>query len=213
MYKSNQGLLNLMQLIELSFPALGQSPIPADHGYALLGAVTQLIPTVHGGNGFALAPIPGRQVGGRQMALTRSSRLIVRTTVDRVGEFLPLAGKQISLAGRSITLGVPTVQQIAPASQLRARLVTIKGFFAPTEFTEAVQRQLDKLEIAGAEISVGRQRTIRVKQNEILGFETTLSKLDDESSLKVLADGIGGRRHMGCGVFVPCQETSDVQDS
>lgn len=199
--------------IELSFPALGQTPIPADHGYALLGAVTQLIPSVHGGNGFALAPIAGRQVGGRQMALTRSSRLVVRTTVDRVGEFLPLAGKQITLVGRSITLGVPTVQQLEPTSRLRARLVTIKGFFEPKNFALAVQRQLDKLEIAEAEISVGRQRTIRVKQTEILGFETTLSNLDDASSLKLLTEGIGGRRHMGCGVFVPCQEISDGQDS
>ncbi|TWU43855.1 CRISPR-associated endonuclease Cas6 [Novipirellula aureliae] len=203
----------MVQPIELAFPVMGRSPIPADHGYALLGAVTQLIPAVHGGNGFALAPIPGRQVGDRKMALTRTSRLVVRTSADRVGEFLPLAGKQIMLVGRSITLGVPTVQQLEPAPRLRARIVTIKGFFEPNEFAEAVQRQLDKLEIKDAEINVGRQRTIRVKQNEILGFETTLSKLDDESSLKVLAEGIGGRRHMGCGVFVPCQETNDGQDS
>lgn len=188
--------------IELSFPAFGQTPIPADHGYALLGAVTQLIPSVHGGNGFALAPIAGRQVGGRQMVLTKTSRLVVRTEVNRVGEFLPLAGKQITIAGRSLLLGVPTVQSLVPTTTLRSRLVTIKGFFQPDLFTEAVQRQLDKLEVSDAEISVGRQRTIRVKQNEILGFETTLSNLSDESSLKILASGIGGRRHMGCGVFV-----------
>lgn len=199
--------------IELSFAVLGHSAIPADHGYALLGAVTQIVPSVHAGSGFALAPIAGRLVGERQMALTRSSRLVVRTTVDRVGEFLPLAGKQITLAGRSVTLGVPTVQQLEPTPRLRARLVTIKGFFEPKEFAEAVQRQLGKLEIASAEISVGRQRTIRVKQNEILGFETTLTDLDDESSLRVLAEGIGGRRHMGCGVFVPYLETNDGQDS
>jgi CRISPR-associated protein Cas6 len=199
--------------IELSFPVRGLAPIPADHGYALLGAITQLIPTVHGGNGFALAPIPGRQVGDRKMVLTRTSRLVVRTFADRVGEFLPLAGKQITLAGRPLTLGVPTVQQLEPAPRLRARLVTIKGFFEPDVFAEAVQRQLDKLEITGAEVSVGRQRTIRVKQSEIVGFETTLCKLDDESSLKLLVEGIGGRRHMGCGVFVPCQESGDGQDS
>ena len=193
--------------IELSFPAFGQTPIPADHGYALLGAVTQLVPSVHGGNGFALAPIGGRQVGGRQMALTKASRLVVRTEVDRVGEFLPLAGKQLMLAGRLLMLGVPTVQALTPTDTLRSRLVTIKGFFDPQLFSQAVQRQLDKLEITAAEIHVGRQRTIRVKQNEILGFETTLSGLSDDASLKVLAAGIGGRRHMGCGVFVSFKDS------
>ncbi|MEX1026730.1 MAG: type I-MYXAN CRISPR-associated protein Cas6/Cmx6 [Candidatus Paceibacterota bacterium] len=203
----------MTQFIELAFPAYARSPIPADHGYALLGAVTKIVPSAHGGNGFALAPIAGRHVGSREMALTRSSRLVVRTGVERVGEFLPLAGKQILIAGRAVVIGVPTVQPLAPVPCLRSRLVTIKGFFEPDTFADAVRRQLVKLEIADVNINVGRQRTVSVKQNEILGFETTLSKLDDRSSLKVLAEGVGGRRHMGCGVFVPCKEIADDQDS
>ncbi|WP_417734141.1 type I-MYXAN CRISPR-associated protein Cas6/Cmx6 [Rosistilla oblonga] len=199
--------MNAQSPIELAFPVRGHTSIPADHGYALLGAVTQLVPTVHGGNGFALAPIPGRQIGGRKMALTNSSRLIIRTDLERIPEFLPLAGKQLALAGGNVTLGAPTIQQLTPTPTLRARIVTIKGFFEPAEFVEAVKRQLAKLDIADCLVTPGRQRTVRIKGNEILGFETTISNLSDSDSLNILANGIGGRRHMGCGVFVPVKET------
>ena len=104
--------------IEVRFPVRGHTPIPTDHGYAMMGAVTQIVPSVHGGNGFALAPIVGRNIGARKMAFTPGSRLTVRTDVDRVSEFLPLAGKQLTIAGRKVVLGAPTIQQLSPSLSL-----------------------------------------------------------------------------------------------
>lgn len=195
--------------VELHFPLRGRDPIPADHGYAVLGAVTQVVPTVHSGNGFAVAPIAGRQIGGRRLSLTPTSRLVIRVDADRIAEFLPLAGKRLDIAGRSVTVGAPTVRQLRPAAAIKARIVTIKGFFEPDPFTEAVRRQLDRLGVAEAVITPGRQRTLRIKENEILGFETVLSGLSEADSIAVQSVGIGGRRHMGCGVFVPAKENGD----
>lgn len=195
-----------MTAIDLSFLIQSHASIPADHSYALVGAVSRLVPAAHGGNGYALAPIAGRQVGGRQMKLTDNSRFVVRTTPDLIQQFLPLAGKTIDIFGTKLQLGVPSVHQLEPTAALRARLVTIKGFFQPEPFKEAVQRQLDKLEIGVCEIVVGKQRTLRIKRNEIVGFETTLQQLTPDDSLTIATHGIGGRRHMGCGFFVPSQK-------
>jgi CRISPR-associated endonuclease/helicase Cas3 len=192
-----------MTAIDLTFLIHAHGALPSDHSYALIGAVSRLIPEAHGGDGYALAPIAGRQIGGRQMKLTENSRFVVRTSPERIAQFLPLAGKTIDIFGRKISLGVPSVYSIDPAETLRARLVTIKGYFQPDDFKQAVQRQLDNLEIGDCEILVGRQRTLRIKRNEIVGFETTLANLAPEDSLKVSSHGIGGRRHMGCGFFVP----------
>ena len=194
-----------MTAIDLTFLINAHGTLPADHSYALVGAVSRLIPEAHGGSGYALAPIAGRQIGGRQMKLTENSRFVVRTTPDRIGQFLPLAGKTIDIFGRKISLGVPSVHNIEPATTLRARLVTIKGYFQPDDFKQAVRRQLDKLEVGGVEIKVGQQRTLRIKRNEIVGFETLIVGLTAEDSLKVASSGIGGRRHMGCGFFVPAR--------
>ena len=194
-----------MTAIDLRFLIQSRGSIPADHSYALVGAVSRLVPEAHGGNGYALAPIAGRQVGGRQMKLTDNSRFVVRTTPDLIQRFLPLAGKTIDIFGSKLQLGVPSVHQLEPNDALRARLVTIKGFFKPEPFKEAVRRQLDKLEIGDCEIVVGKQRTLRIKRNEIVGFETTLQQLSPNDSLVIATHGIGGRRHMGCGFFVPIQ--------
>ena len=194
-----------MTAIDLSFVITSRALLPADHSYALVGAVSRLIPEAHGGNGYALAPIAGRQVGGRQMKLTEHSRFVVRTTPDRIAQFLPLAGKSIDIHGRKILLGVPSIFQLHASTSIRSRLVTIKGFFEPVTFAEAVRRQLDTLEIGDCKIEVGRQRTLRIKQNEIVGFQTSLHDLTECDSLTVASSGIGGRRHMGCGFFVPAR--------
>jgi CRISPR-associated endonuclease/helicase Cas3 len=189
--------------IELHFKALAKQPIPADHGYAVMGAVTQIVPSGHAGDGFAIAPIAGMQVGNRMMALTQHSRLILRLEAERIHDFLSLAGKSIRIGDRYVMLGTPTVHPIMPADTVKARLVTIKGFFEPAAFAEAAKRQLEKIGVTNANVTLGRQRTISIKRNEILGFETTVSGLDGDSSIIVQSEGIGGRRHMGCGVFVP----------
>ncbi len=197
-----------MTSIDIRFHVNSPSAIPADHSYALVGSVSRLIPEAHGGNGYALAPIAGRQIGNRQMRLNENSRFVVRTTPDRIQQFLPLAGKTIDILGRKLVLGVPSIHQLEPATALRARLVTIKGFFEPNEFKEAVRRQLDKLEIGNCEIEIGRQRTLRIKHTEIVGFETTIRNLTPDDSLVLASSGIGGRRHMGCGFFVPVQKVA-----
>lgn len=194
-----------MNTIDISFQVNSPAKLPVDHSYALIGAVSRLIPEAHGTNGFAIAPISGRQIGDRQMKLDHRSRFVIRTTADQIAKFLPLAGKTIDLQGRKLVLGVPSIHQLLPSSMLRARLVTIKGFFEIGSFEEAVRRQLDLLEIGNCRIDVGRKRTLRIKQREIIGFETTLSELSDPDSLLISANGIGGRRHMGCGFFVPCK--------
>lgn len=194
--------------IDLKFLVKSTSAIPADHSYALVGSVSRLIPEAHSGNGFALAPITGRQIGNRQMMLNENSRFVVRTTPDRIQQFLPLAGKTIDIVGRKLVLGVPSIHQLEPVGALRARLVTIKGFFDLDPFKEAVRRQLDKLEIGNCEIEIGRQRTLRIKRTEIVGFETTIWNLAPIDSIILASSGIGGRRHMGCGFFVPVQKES-----
>jgi CRISPR-associated endonuclease/helicase Cas3 len=46
-------------------------------------------------------------------------------------------------------LNIPDYQAIRSSDSLYSRLVVIKGYQDPTTFTEAVQRQMDSLEIQG----------------------------------------------------------------
>ena len=207
-------------VVDLSFPIIGPATLPADHAWPLFGAVAGVVPGVHGSgessSGFGLHQITGQQLPGRLLTLTATSRLTVRTPVDRIAELLPLAGQPLDVAGSTLRCGPPEVRPLMPAASLRSRTVTIKLRDEPTSpaaFTAAVQRQLDRLDVS-AEIDLPErtawsgesrtaQRTVAIKGIEVVGYEVRLHRLSEAGSLTVQEHGIGGRRAMGCGLFVP----------
>ncbi|MEX2140457.1 MAG: type I-MYXAN CRISPR-associated protein Cas6/Cmx6 [Pirellulales bacterium] len=208
-----------MNNVDLAFALVGTSSIPADHGYHLYAAISRALPAVHRPNGIAIHSVRGRIVGERQMQLCDFSRLTIRIAADRIAELLPLAGKQLNVAGRGVRVGVPQVYALTPATALRSRLVTIKvsagdgqpsGPPDPDAFLAAARRQLDALNISPeAQISLGKRRTLRIKEKEVVGYEVLVEALSADESLALQTHGLGGRRHMGCGIFVPTKREEE----
>jgi CRISPR-associated protein Cas6 len=93
---------------------------------------------------------------------------------------------------------------LRPSPTLASRLVTIKGYLDANTFRPGLERQIDGLGLhRKAEITVGARRVLRIKGMTIVGFAVVLCGLTDDDSLKIQANGLGGRRRFGCGVFVP----------
>ncbi|GIW99942.1 MAG: type I-MYXAN CRISPR-associated protein Cas6/Cmx6 [Pirellulaceae bacterium] len=198
--------------VELWFRVRSTHLLPSDHGYALYGALSRILPSVHRDNGIAIRPIHGYQVGGRRIRLTDRSSLVIRAAAEQIPKLIPLAGARIDLSGASIRIGVPQVRVLTPSSRLRSRLVVIKitglskpEAVTPERFAEAVQRQLEQIDIAvpPAAVEIGKRRTLRIHRREIVGYEVIIDRLDDAQSLRLQSHGLGGRHHMGCGIFVP----------
>jgi CRISPR-associated protein Cas6 len=53
------------------------------------------------------------------------------------------------------------------------------------------------------QLTLGKRRTLRIRNKEVVGYEVVLGKLAAEESLLVQSAGLGGRRRFGCGIFVP----------
>jgi CRISPR-associated protein Cas6 len=191
-----------MQL-DLEFPVFTTSAIAVDHGYHLYAGLSKALTTVHSENGIAVHPITGRQIGDRMLQLMPWSTVKLRTPQERIGDLVGLAGKTVTIGDRQVRLGVPKVQGLEPATKLRSRLVTIKGFMDSEPFAQAIRRQLDALEIREQVIqTIGKRRTIKIRDKEVVGFEVILEGLLASESIALQEAGLGGRRHMGCGVFV-----------
>ena len=198
--------------IDLVFLIMCPHAIPADHGYLLYSAVSRALPAAHEADGYGIHPIGGRQLGGRTLQLTEHSRLVIRTDAEQIARFLPLAGKPLQLLDRTLRIGVPQVHSLVPAVALRSRLVTIKlaeaasqsGEAATEAFLAAVGRKLSELGVsAEAQVSLGKRRTLRIKDKEVVGYEVLVERLAAQESLALQEHGVGGRRHMGCGLFAP----------
>ena len=188
---------------DLEFPVFSTSAIAVDQGYHLYAGLSRALSTVHSENGIAVHPIRGRQIGDRMLQLMPWSTIKIQTPQERIGDLVGLAGKTVTIGDRQVRLGVPKVQGLEPATVLRSRLVTIKGFQDAETFSQAVRRQQDALEISERVIlTIGKRRTIRIRDKEVVGFEVILEGLLASESITLQEIGIGGRRHMGCGVFV-----------
>lgn len=194
---------------DLAFPVAGKY-LPADHGYALLASITKRLPQIRQYSEIGILTIPG--LGDRQgkILLTSQSRCKIRLPVSLIPLVYPLAGKKLLLGKHEIQLGIPKILGLQPADKLRARIVTIKGYEKPDHFLEAARRQLQQLGIVG-EVSIpldkeGKpsRKTVKIKQT-VVGFTTEVSGLSEEDSLKLQVRGLGGRRHLGCGIFDVCE--------
>jgi len=194
-----------MPFVDLAFRLTG-SKVPVDHGYALYSAISRLVPEIHEAKNIGVHPIRGTYSGNGELMLRDSSRLVVRMESEQIGQFLKLAGKKFEIDSYSFRVGVPEVRLLRPRAALYSRLVTIKGFMEPKEFLEAAKRQLEKIEVQ-AELQVGERRTFRIKDKQVVGFEVRVADLNAETSLLLQEIGIGGRRHMGCGIFVGVRTT------
>jgi CRISPR-associated protein Cas6 len=60
-------------------------------------------------------------------------------------------------------------------------------------------------------LTLGKRRTIRIKDKEVVGYEVLIERLSASESLILQGTGLGGRRHMGCGLFSPVMERGAVQ--
>lgn len=203
-----------MPLIELRFPVVGQA-LPVDHGYALYAALSVYLPRLHtNGASIAIGPISGQWAGNGLLTLCpHQSRLRVRVPQEEIGSLLCLAGKSLRVRTHIVRVGVPTVQAIVPSPSLFARLVTIKKFTEPEPFLAAARRQFAALDCAG-ELSLARftggtregefsRRVLRIRDKRVVGFSLQAAGLSSAASLALQEAGIGGRRKMGCGFFVP----------
>ncbi len=216
--------------VDLGFPIVGEA-LPLDHGYALFGALSRRLPSLHERKDWGVHPVLGVRAGDR-LGLERRSMVKLRLPARDIGATLVLAGQQVDVDGCRLQLGAPRVLPLTPAAALVARMVTVAGVLdgrAPRDQEEAqrdalrasVRRKLAHLPLEQdperIEVVVGRRHVLRVgpkrqrvrggaeanDRDIVVGFQVVLEGLEARASLVVQAVGIGGRRHLGCGLFGP----------
>jgi CRISPR-associated protein Cas6 len=190
-----------MPVVDLVFPAQAGA-IPLDHGYLLFSALAARLPGLHERRDIGVFHLRGQNAAGESLHLGRGA-LRVRCPVESIPLFLGLAGNSLELAGRRMVLGAPTVRALEPVPSLSARVVTFKNALDEAGFRAAAHRFLEELTGMTCTLHVGRRRIVTIAGDKVLGFGLELSDLKPEASLVLQEKGLGGRRHMGCGLFLP----------
>lgn len=201
-------------IIDLSFPVVGQR-VPAEHGYALYGAISRRLPQLHGVPWLGIHPLRGPVLLSGLLQISPSTRLVLRLPVTQIPQALGLAGATLSLAGHALRVGAPEVWALKPSSCLASRLVLIRltdpvrgegGALDKAALRERFHAALTQQLVqrgAAAQVELTGRYEVRVDGRRLVGFAVRLSGLSDEASLTIQEKGLGGKRAMGCGLFVP----------
>lgn len=198
--------MDVSQKIDLFFPVHGRE-IPVDHGYPLFAALSRCLegpdnPWLHESADIGIHLIRGRYQGQGRLALGPHTRLGVRLPAALIPKLLPLAGKSVQLGGNSLRLGIPQPHALIPAPNLYAHLVTCRNGQDEARFDAEIARQMEGLGIQG-QVQRGPRRTFTVKDKKVVAHSLLVTELTAEESIRLQEKGLGGRRKLGCGVFVP----------
>ncbi len=204
-------------VVELHFPVRGHE-LPSNHGYGLYGSISRVVPSAHNAEWLGIHSIRGRRAGKGSIQISKEAKLRVRLPLLKVSALINLTGATLEIDGHHIQCGIPEIHQLSSASTLRSRLVVIniqqvKGRpLEADDFMAAVQRRLTELEIeAVPELETEQQgssssfarRVLKVKTAMLPGYGVLLHKLNESDSLRIQELGLGGKRRMGCGLFLP----------
>jgi Cas6 Crispr len=165
------------------------------------------------------------------------SRFRIRLPAEDIPVVLALAGKILTVGEHKIRLGVPQVRALTAAPSLVARAVVMKAssprhiptdnesrdraatkrYLDPVGFLGGIRNDLSRRGIgahvelsrhaAGPHAGEPRRHVLRIHGKAIVGFTVLAKKLTAEASIRLQEEGIGGRRKMGCGFFVPTKDT------
>jgi CRISPR-associated protein Cas6 len=200
--------------LDIAFPIVSKGIIPCDHNYILYASISKIIPSIHEADDTGIHSINGFYTGNGEIQFNAKSQLVFRTNVSRIPELLPLAGTQLNLGGCTVLLGVPRLFTLTYHSSLWSRIVSIKGFMEPSIFLEAIHRQLEILGIdPSIQVKIGKLRTLIIKDKKVVGFQVSLDGLNEKDSIQIQSIGLGGRRKMCCGLFIPNRQKKDRQEN
>ena len=193
-------------VVDLFFHVQGKE-VPVDHEYTLYSAISRILESgeenkwLHNADNVGLLPIRGHYAGQGKLMLDQHARFGLRLPVNLIPKVLRLAGKRLDVNGEALRVGVSTTSALIPAPLLYAHIVTTKNGEDETRFDTEIQRQLDALGIKGKPAR-GPRRIVTIKDKKVVGYSLLVSELTAEESICLQEQGLGGRRKMGCGVFV-----------
>jgi CRISPR-associated protein Cas6 len=185
--------------VDICFQIIGKL-IPVDHGFALYGAISRLLPLIHEDKDIALKLIRGRYIGEGLLDISPCSELILRLPKGKVAQYLGLVGTKFDLSGQVVRIGEAHTKALIPATALYAPLVTTRNGQSQERFEIEIKNQTANLSLNGR-LAIGKRRTFQVHGKQVVGYAVMLSELNAQESILLQEHGLGGRRKMGCGFF------------
>jgi CRISPR-associated protein Cas6 len=199
-------------IVDVAFRLPG-GRLPVDHAYALFSAISDALPWFEDEASARLHQVHTAATGSGWMRpeaspddelhLSRRTKLRVRVPERRAADTLALAGREMDVAGYSLTPSAGKVVVLMPADTLLARHVVCEEGEQESRLVARLTETLADVGVNGATLFCGRAHRIVTPQAVLHTRSVVVSNLDPGGAMSLLRTGIGPAGKLGCGIFIP----------
>lgn len=187
--------------------------LPLDHGFVLSEQIVKHLPwlreepqaAIHqihvaeSANGWMRPEDPENEV----LCVSRRTKMTIRLPSSRHEDAQSLIGQTLDIAGHPLTVGEFTCKNLSKMTTIFARYVDTQGIEDENLFLESMAQQLLEKEIKIKRMMSGRLMTHHTDRGPILTRKLMVSDLDVKQSLLLQKQGLGDKKLLGIGIFLP----------
>lgn len=189
--------------------------LPVDHAYALSAALREALPWIgdeREGVGVHTIHVAGSQNGwerpahgsDQDLVLSRRTKLSIRLPRARADEALAtLPGQSFDISGRRLVVREGKVRSLSKETTLFARYVVVPGTDDEDAFLAWAVDELRAMGVQVRKALCGKETVLDTPDGPIRTRSLMLADLSPEASVRLQQEGLGPRRGMGCGIFIP----------
>lgn len=196
-------------MVDLGFPLAGRA-LAADHVLDLQQSLLEQLPWLEqcprsGIHDIRLAS------GSGEALLSQRSRLFLRVPRQRVEQVSALSGQQLQVGEHRLTLGQAYARELLPHATLYAHGVASLAGADELAFMAWVDDSLQKLAVR-AHAVCGLHHVRLGPDGALQLYSLMLHGLGRQDALRILEQGLGPHRQLGCGLFTGHKSAAAVGD-
>lgn len=196
--------------------------LPIDHANSLSKAIRQElewlddephagVQTIHvatSGNGWYRPDTPDQVLHP-----SRRTKLSLRIPKHRVDDVKSLVGKTLDIDGNLLTIKEMTQKALSDITTVFSRYIVVESAKDEMEFLKEIMASLQKMGIKPKKMLCGKEDKLRVDDGELVTRSLMIAELTIEESMLLQQQGLGTHRLMGCGIFLPHKDISEIGET
>jgi len=191
--------------VEVAFALEGER-VPPAYRAPLAEALVRRLPWLREAPAAGVHGLNLVRCGEGELRVSPRTRLVLRVPRERAADAQALEGADLALGSSTLRPARPRLRELLPHGTLYAPLVLAEGR-DEAAFVAHLRTTLAALDVA-AEPVCGRWQS--AEGGTLVGCSVMLSGLAPERALRVLQEGVGPHRLLGCGLFVPHRSAAAV---
>ncbi|WP_455219791.1 type I-MYXAN CRISPR-associated protein Cas6/Cmx6 [Kaarinaea lacus] len=196
--------------------------LPVDHANALSKALRKelawlddepnaAVHTIHvaaSGNGWYRPDSPDQMLHP-----SRRTKLSLRIPKHRIEDVKVLTGKTIDIDGNVLTIKEMTQKSLSDITTVFSRYIVVESANDEMEFLNEIVVSLQKMGIKPKKMLCGKEDKLRADNGELVTRSLMIADLTVEESMLLQQQGLGSHRLMGCGIFLPHKDISEIGET